>query len=803
MRVWQGICLSAVLLFSFGALSHAQSVTPEDEYKNLVKVDQDIQPLGAHPFGESISLYDGTLSFEQTDVSVPGNGPTLQLSRSLQTAIVSMVGTNRPFGEWELDIPRIETTAGAVGQVSPTWLVQSSGKLRCTGFAPPPVYGPYQGGDPWTPAEWWYGYHLLVPGQGSQELLKRGTANPLSPTISGMSFPIVTKQNWMIACGVTASDGGEGFLAIAPDGTRYTFAQLVYRPMDTITSPIGTPPLAGVRPRLAPMNFLGRRDALMYVTQIQERFGNTLTYTYDPTSGNLTDITASDGRHLTLTYVSGTSQVATVTVLSTDVPARTWTYSYSFTNGTPTALTGVQLPDGSAWSYNLAALTAEPDPTFVYGDCGANQLATVDGGSVTGTITHPSGLTATFTLQSMMHGRSYVPKQCYGPTGTGSPPFSYYPQYYSQYSITSEVLSGAALPTQTWTYNYSTPNQSWLSDACASNSSCPSTVYTDVVDPDGRDVRTTFSNRFDASEGEVLRTDFYAAGNTAAILRSETNTYANPTGGPWPGSYGSGLQSRVNRPQSEALSPLSQRTITQDGDTYTWLAEGFNAYAQLTQTKRSNAIAGQSPIEEATTYLNDPALWVLGLPQQVTNLTTGETESLNTYNTGNDTLLSRARFGQPLMSYTFNSAGQLASFTDGNSHTTSLSNYKRGIPQTIGYPDSTSESLVVDDFGQISTITDQAGHTTSYGYDNVGRITGITYPGGDEVAWLPKTFAYSFVTSDERGVPANHWRRTTTTGNAVGVTYFDAMLRPVLSDSDIGASVQASMLTTYDSKGQK
>ncbi|HWX66218.1 MAG TPA: hypothetical protein VNZ27_07260, partial [Rhodanobacter sp.] len=73
----------------------------------------------------------------------------------------------------------------------------------------------------------------------------------------------------------------------------------------------------------------------------------------------------------------------------------------------------------------------------------------------------------------------------------------------------------------------------------------------------------------------------------------------------------------------------------------------------------------------------------------------------------------------------------------------------------------------------------------------------------DEVAWLPKTFAYSFVTSDERGVSANHWRRTTTTGNAVGVTYFDAMLRPVLSDSDIGASVQASTLTTYDSKGQK
>jgi len=59
MRVWQGICLSAMLLFSFGALCHAQSVTPEDEYKKLIKVDQDIQQLGAHLFGENIGLSYG------------------------------------------------------------------------------------------------------------------------------------------------------------------------------------------------------------------------------------------------------------------------------------------------------------------------------------------------------------------------------------------------------------------------------------------------------------------------------------------------------------------------------------------------------------------------------------------------------------------------------------------------------------------------------------------------------------------------------------------------------------------------
>lgn len=59
MRVWQGICLSAMLLFSFGALCRARSVTPEDEYKKLIKVDRDIQQPGAHPFGENIGLSYG------------------------------------------------------------------------------------------------------------------------------------------------------------------------------------------------------------------------------------------------------------------------------------------------------------------------------------------------------------------------------------------------------------------------------------------------------------------------------------------------------------------------------------------------------------------------------------------------------------------------------------------------------------------------------------------------------------------------------------------------------------------------
>jgi hypothetical protein len=57
-----------------------------------------------------------------------------------------------------------------------------------------------------------------------------------------------------------------------------------------------------------------------------------------------------------------------------------------------------------------------------------------------------------------------------------------------------------------------------------------------------------------------------------------------------------------------------------------------------------------------------------------------------------------------------------------------------------------------------------------------------------KTAGYPKTFAYDFVTGAERGIPADYWRRTATTG------YFDAMPRPVSSNSDIGAYVQVNTL---------
>jgi YD repeat-containing protein len=551
----------------------------------------------------------------------------------------------------------------------------------------------------------------------------------------------------------------------------------------------------------------------MLVTRIEDRFGNYLTYTYD-SSDRLTGITASDGRALSVQYSDSGHLIRSITLQAADVASRTWTYAYAPRPGDrpgATELASVSLPDGKGvWTFDLAALTnnAWVDLRETASVCDTVATPNNVAASYTGTITHPSGLTGTFTVAPVKRGRSYVYRDCWNPTPNGSSAptspgsFAHTPKAWYGMAIKSRQYSGAGLASPyVWQYSYSPANESWSQDSCASAGTCARTVWTDETDPRGNGTRHTFSNVYDASESNLVRTDYYAGAVGGTLLRSEISTYANPTGGPWPASMGYNPQPFANQAQTRQVSPLAKRDIVQDGNTYTWEAEAFNSYAQVTKVKRSNSF--QSAVEEQTDYLNDTVLWALGLPTKVTNLTTGEVVDQYVYNSTNDTLAERWHFGQKLMSYSFNAQGQLASFTDGNTKTTTLGSYKRGIPQSIGYPDGTSQSLVVDDLGQIRSITDQAGATTTYTYDPVGRLARIDYPSGDEQAWYPKTFTYDFVTGAERGLGANHWRRTVAKGAQRQVTYFDAQLRPVLADTyiDGNAGSHSNVRSDYDFKG--
>jgi hypothetical protein len=124
---WSGWMALATLAYAAGVSGQASTSSPttaEEEYKKLIRVNEDIQPLGETPFGESVSLYDGRLSFSNTDISLSGTGPVIQINRTFQ---VEARGDrdrlkDNAFGDWDMEVPRI-TTIAATQQNVQGWMV--------------------------------------------------------------------------------------------------------------------------------------------------------------------------------------------------------------------------------------------------------------------------------------------------------------------------------------------------------------------------------------------------------------------------------------------------------------------------------------------------------------------------------------------------------------------------------------------------------------------------------------------------------------------------------------------------------
>ncbi|KAF1007071.1 MAG: tRNA3(Ser)-specific nuclease WapA [Luteibacter sp.] len=806
MRGWVDAALCGlILVIAAGGASAQDAVRPEDEFRQRVRVSEDIQPLGENPFGEQVSLSTGDLSFEQSDIHLTGTGPSIDIVRTYTIRDQStrdVTVFSDAFGDWTLSLPRITTLSAnqqnVKGWVVEDWTTGISSTARYSKFAQPPVVGspPNDSTEPpWDAFEWWNGYKLTVPGAGTQDLLLRDFNNHLAPA----GIDIVTRQNWIIACLPTTANGqpGEAFLATAPDGTRYWFNHLVYQPM-TVLGKAGATKRGLMARSMKPSAIISTGGSLkrlrvsMLVTRVEDRFGNHVDYQYDGL--RLMRITASDGREVSLTYAGNSIRISTVTVQPNAPGARTWRYSYSSdVSSIAASLTAVTQPDGSQWTFDLGQLESlRIADTYILATCDAPPVADPFAASYTGRMTHPSGLSATFNLGVVARGRSFVRKVCDPVTNNADVPLGWV-----TFALHSKRFTGANVDS-TWNYRYSPPNASW--NTCTGY--CPTTEWTDVTSPDGRRDRYTFSNRYDGTEGQQLSLDsFDPQGN---LLRSERNTYAEPTAGPWPFRMGSNELYIDNYDRTSQQRPLLRRDILQDGVIYTWAATSYDEFAQPVRTSRWNNAPGQQGIDRIDETFSDKGRWVLGLPSRSVNVGSNEELSRNVYDPNSLTLSERYRFGRKVMGYTFDAQGQLASFTDGNGHTTGLENYYRGIPRIIRYPDGTAQTVAVDDLGQITAIADQTGALTSYSYDAIGRLARIDYPAGDSVAWAPKTFWYGYIGA-ARGVGGAHWMRMVTQGNWSQRMDYDAMLRPVAygeAEANTGIGYRSSR-TDYDWAGRK
>ena len=416
-----GMLCTGLLL---AASASGQDTTVSNEQGKLKRAQENVTALGPDLLGDRVNLYNGALEFVQTDTSLPGNNALpVAITRRQTAGRTTWIRTT--MGDWDLELPRIS----GVFPSSSGWVNGHNDTARCTDYsAPPAVYRTVQsstgvkervtppvapsppgsapvGKEPaadigqgvvaFSSMEYWQGNVLVVPGGSSEEVLLRTPGDTAMPS-TGQSWPLVTRSHWQIRCGTSVQNApGEGFTAISPEGVTYRFDW-----MATQFEPSLKKEGAG----------LSRVRANLYATLVTDRFGNTVTYSYDAAvPGRLMSIQSSDDRRITVGY-DPLGRVQTV-----NDGTRAFSYSYTRTGD----LYRVTRPDNSYWEFNLRPLVH-----LIQSELGEGANCAVPGsfpdGNYTGTVRHPSGAIGTFVTAYTLHQRANVRQQCIFPSTGGT-----------------------------------------------------------------------------------------------------------------------------------------------------------------------------------------------------------------------------------------------------------------------------------------------------------------------------------------------------------------------------------------------
>ncbi|MGZ9029188.1 MAG: hypothetical protein ACXW2U_18190, partial [Telluria sp.] len=830
---------AALLLVSFGVVAQTQTTTIESEQSKLIRAPTAVATYGPGLFGDKVNIYNGALEFVQTDVSLPGNSKLLVAAgRRLVTGATGNDGQGL-FATWDLDMPRIHGTFSTVNGWAGRDSAGNPTNSRCTYFGSPPPYTRSGTNHQFRAIEFWHGNMLYVPDAGEQEILRRDAANTNIPS-DGVATPLVTKGLWSLRCLPTLAstngstplnDGGEGFLAISPDGTQYRFDWLVTRTVPSLSKPVnfwpsggapasaiaeasaseGPPQQAGPGSALPPPSPAGegvqmfsmtRTEVSILPTLITDRYGNTVRYTYD-TADKWKVLTIKGAnsagvveRTLTFTYFAGSHRVKTVSD-----GIRTWTYGYGVGPTNLTMLTTVTLPDNSAWNFtgmdapdNTGMIWMHIDYAGISEDmqCDAQPVG-LNSPVVTGTMVHPSGATGSFTMTPTQHARNGVQQFCYtdDPTAPGRP---YQSQWYDMYSITRKQISGPGLPTLTWDTVYDTFNPGFAD--CLPACAVPNIVS--VTNPNGEVTRYSFGSTYAVDEGMLKQTD--VGWNGSSGLRTTTTRYSYA----FADLIGVSDQVRGDDKTTTRHIPQDRRVIAQQGVDFVWevpSSSNFDNYRRPRLVTKSSSLGSKT---ESIEYYDHTSKWILGQLASVTELGTGKVPVLNGYNPTTGNLETITNFGRRDATMTWYSDGTLATRKDGLNQTTGYTNYKLGIPRTTTYSDAKTETYVVNNIGQITSRTDQNNFTTGYGYDAMGRISSVTPPAGDPVSWNVTSIVFQQVPTTEYSLAPGHWRQTITTGNGRTLNYFDALWRPIYtykSDLTNDSATSSIVKNDYDFNG--
>ncbi len=458
------------------------------------------------------------------------------------------------------------------------------------------------------------------------------------------------------------------------------------------------------------------------------------------------------------------------------------------------------MPDASKWAYNTSVFIYIYRPSD-QAECRAQEPAA----SVTRksyTFTHPSGATGFFEFDPTRHIRLGTTPGCTLDPDDNSVVQGVAPQF-DTYALARKTISGPGVAGLVWTLAFNQPSLGNPDN---------STKLATLTMPNGERTRFTFGTEFYKNEGKLLKEEILSANGTQ--LRLTENTYAIDSVSPaYAYHVGNGVVGPITDEFASTFQvPLIDTKITQQGEIFwTHIDDFTQTLAPGSINSGREYVSGRQARPHLVTISFQSFLdqWVLDqlfikqagdgdrIIEVVDYVSTRDPVSL--LPTKHQTL------GQVAKTYEYFADGTLKKIIDPSLKAVTLDNWWRGTPQRVTYADQKYSTEEIDNFGAISSQTDELFNTTTIARDSAGRISSITHPAGDSVAWNSLSAGFVQVQSTAFGLPASHWERTVTVSTKTTRQYFDALYRPVLTeeyDANNPTGTKAYFTAQFDHAGR-
>ena len=625
-------------------------------------------------FNESISAFGGTIQLHNTDLSLPMNGG---LDVSVMRTYTSVQAT------------RLPTLSGLLGlgwDLHYGRLVVSAQSYFCEQEPPstpvPPIFE--------------------LPDGGQQQFYR-------NTVFSGVDY--ISKDNWKIDC------NGANKIITAPNGSQYHLGFVA--------------------------GFNSAGETIYLVDHIEDVHANSIDIQYSHASTGLYQIDSITSSEVVGPVVRFTNhpdgRIQTMTAYG-----KTWTFSYEAIGGSLSNpnhayfLTRVIQPDQTSWFYDYYRQEQNNNPLFPEDQAGPGSYSIKS-------YKLPTGATTTFSYQNVFFNQV-------GDRSTTEQRTTV---------IRSKTVSGPDITSGLWSYDFaphSVPGPSQYGLTLKYD-------QTTVTSPSGVEEYQHFGKGFewrvvDESGQSTFYTHYFYKWSIGLPVKKTIRSLSGQTLSETDFGYSQRLISHdqfyhgfLGHPAQIPEDPrgneevfaalLSSVAEKRDGNAYYSRATSYmdpDAYGNM-QTVREgsnylwhdNALNGAVNNQDGgrytlTQFRNDPAHWVIGLVETSDVAINGEVRSTlsNQFNALNEVVSTT--IDGITTDYSYHPTGELYSTTDAQLNTTIYDDYKRGVAQSLAYPENITEFYSVNDDGTLASYTNGENERVDYAYDSMNRIQQITFP---------------------------------------------------------------------------